>query len=56
MMSEALKNDKKVGGNGTVKKIQIFFSEFLALGMLPKWFSSMNQQKIVIFWFFLYIL
>jgi hypothetical protein len=25
-MSEALKNDKKVGGNGTVKKIQNFFS------------------------------
>ncbi len=54
-MSEALKNDKKVGGNGTVKNSN-FFSEFLALGMLPKWFSSMNQQKIVIFCFFLYIL
>jgi hypothetical protein len=50
MMSEALKTIKKEK-NGTVK-INTIFSEFWALGMLPKWFSSMNPQKNFTFWFF----
>ncbi len=55
-MSEALKNGKKVGENGTVEKSQKNFSEFWALGMLPKWFPSINQQIFVTHCFFLYIL
>ncbi len=53
MMSEALKNDKKKEKNCTVKKNSNFFSELWALGMLPKWFYSMNQQKFVTFCFIL---
>jgi hypothetical protein len=36
MMSEALTNSKKVGGNRTIKKNQNLFSKFAELGMLPK--------------------
>ncbi len=52
MMPEVLKNGKK---SAKIALLTNSKSEFWTLGMLPKWFSSMNQQKCINFCFFQYI-